>query len=315
MPTAQEIITSALRRINVYAPGEALDSADANDALEILNDLLASRSTDEASIYGSVENVLQFTPGQYQYTVGNYVAGTFNGTLVSGSPTISGVTVPSDITVNGDITAGAGVPAGATVLSWDTGLGTITMSANATSTVAVPQTFTYTIPGDFKIDRPLRIGKSFTRINTSGSALDYPIAVVDQQRYNQIGFKAIQAPWPIMLYYNPTMPLGNLFFYQNPSGGGYLHLFTDTILTGYASLTQNVDLPQGYSRFLKWDLARELAPEYAATWTPQMEKQWKEAYDFVRSLNQDPTPTAQYDADLVHRQQTDAGWILTGGFR
>lgn len=315
MTTANEIITSALRRINVYAPGEALDSADANDALEILNDLLASRSTDEASIYGSVENVLQFTPGQYQYTVGNYVAGTFNGTLVSGSPTISGVTVPSDITANGDITAGAGVPTGATVLSWNVGAGTITMSANATATVSVPQAFTYTIPGDFKIERPLRIGRSFTRINTSGSALDYPIAVVDQQRYNQIGFKAIQAPWPIMLYYNPTMPLGNIYFYQNPSGGGMLHLFTDTILTAYASLTQNVELPQGYSRFLKWDLARELAPEYAADWTPQMEKQWKEAYEFVRSLNQDPTPTSQYDADLVHRQQTDAGWILTGGFR
>lgn len=315
MPTAQEIITSALRRINVYAPGEALDSADANDALEILNDLLASRSTDEASIYGSVENVLQFTPGQYQYTVGNYVAGTFNGTLVSGSPTISGVTVPDNITANGDITAGAGVPSGATVLSWNAGAGTITMSDNATATVAVPQEFTYTIPGDFKIERPLRIGRSFTRINTSGSALDYPIAIVDQQRYNEIGFKAIQAPWPIMMYYNPTMPLGNIYFYQNPSGGGELHLFTDTILTEMASLTQEVILPQGYNRFLKWDLARELAPEFAATWTMQMEKQWKEAYEYVKSLNMNPTPTSNYDADLVRHQQTDAGWILYGGFR
>lgn len=315
MTTANEIITSALRRINVYAPGEALDSADATDCLEVLNDLLASRSTDEASIYGSVENILSFVPGQYQYTVGNYVAGTFSGTLVSGSPTISGVTVPSDITANGDITAGAGVPTGATVLTWNAGAGTITMSANATATVAAPQTFTYTIPGDFKIERPLRIGNSYTRINTSSSALDYPIQLVDQQRYNQIGFKAIQAPWPIMMYYNPTMPLGNLYFYQTPSGNGVLHLFTDTILTAFASLTQSVELPQGYSRFLKWDLAREIAPEYAATWTPQMEKQWKEAYEYVRSLNQNPTPTSEYDSDIVRRQTTDAGWILTGGFR
>ena len=313
MTTANDLILGALRFINVYAPGETLDSADADDALETLNDLLDSWSTDEASIYASVENILTFTAGQYQYTIGNYDAGTFAGAVTSGSPTITGVTVPSDLIANGDLT-GTGIPDGTYIVSFNSGAGTITMSSNATLSPGAQQ-ISYTIPGDFKIPRPLRITNSFTRINTQGSGLDYPIQVISQERYIEIGFKAIQAPWPIVLYYNPTMPLGNVYFYQNPSGGGELHLFTDTILTNLATLTQEVSLPQGYTRMIKRMLARELAPEFGAIWTPQMEKLSKEAYDYVKSLNQVPMPVAKYDSELIQHQKTDAGWILYGGFR
>jgi hypothetical protein len=314
MTTANDLIIGALRFINQYAPGESLDSADANDALETLNDLLESWSTDEASVYGSVENILTFTANQYIYTVGNYDAGTFAGTVTNGSPTITGVIVPSDMIVNGDL-SGVGIPEGTSILAFDSGMSTITMSANATVTPGVPLQIGYTIPGDFKIPRPLRVTDSFTRINTQGSGLDYPIQVISQERYIEIGFKAIAAPWPIVVWYNPTMPLGTLYFYQNPSGSGELHLFTDTILTNLASLTQEVVLPQGYSRFIKRALGRELAPEYGAIWTPQQERLYKESYDMVKSLNQVPVPVAKYDSELIQHQRTDAGWILFGGFR
>jgi hypothetical protein len=313
MTTANDLILGALRFINVYAPGESLDSADADDSLETLNDLLASWSTDQASIFASVENILTFVPGQYQYTVGNYNAGTFAGTVTNGSPTITGVTVPSNLIANGDL-SGAGIPDGTSIVSFDVGLSTITMSANATLSPGAQQ-IGYTIPGDFKIQRPLRVTNSFTRINTQGSGLDYPIEIISQERYIEIGFKAISAPWPIVAWYNPTMPLGNIYFYQNPSGGGELHLFTDTILTNLATLTQEVELPQGYARMVKRMLGRELAPEFGAIWTPQMERLAKEAYDLVKSLNQVPMPVAKYDSDIVANQRTDAGWIMTGGFR
>ncbi len=311
--TANDLIIGAFLFINNYSPGESLDSADANDALQTLNDLLESLSTDQASVYASSENVLQFTPGQYIYTIGNYDAGTFAGVVTSGSPTITGVTVPTDMIANGDL-SGSGIPDGTTILSFNSGAGTITMSANATVTPGSQQ-IGYTIPGDFKLPRPLRVTESFTRITTSGSSLDYPIEVISQERYVEIGFKAISAPWPIVVWYNPTYPLGTLYFYQNPSGGGALHLFTDLILTDLSDLTTQVVMPQGYSRMLKRMLARELAPEYGAIWSQQQEKLTKEAYDMVRSLNQVPVPVAKYDADLIMGQRTDAGWIMYGGFR
>lgn len=313
MTTANDLIVGALRFINQYAPGESLASDDANDALDTLNDLLESWSTDQASVYASNENVFNYTSGKYQYTIGNYDAGTFAGTVTNGSPTITGATVPSDMVVGGDL-SGAGIATGATILAFNAGAGTVTMSANGTASPG-PQQIAYTIPGDFKVARPLRITNAFTRIYTQGSGLDYPMEIVDQGRYVDIGFKAIQAPWPIVLWYNPTYPLGTLFFYQNPSGTAEVHLYTDNILTNFSSLTQSVSMPQGYKRMVKRMLARELAPEYGAIWTPQQERLAKEAYDYVKSLNAVPTPVANYDPELMQNPRTDAGWILYGGFR
>lgn len=311
--TANDLITGALRFINQYSPGESLSSSDADDALETLNDLLDSFSTNQLSIYASNENVFNYTPGQYEYTIGNYDAGEFAGTVTSGSAVITSATVPSDLEVGSDL-SGTGIADGTTVVSFDSGLNTVTMSAVGTSNPGAQQ-IGYTIPGDFKIQRPLRITNAFTRIYTSGSGLDYPIEIVDQRRYVNIGFKAIQAPWPVVLWYNPTFPLGTLFFYQNPSDSAELHLYTDTILQNLTSLTEEFSLPQGYSRFLKRALARELAPEYGSVWSQNQERLYKEAYDFVKALNSVPVPVANYDANLIQGQTVDAGWILYGGFR
>lgn len=229
------------------------------------------------------------------------------------SATITGAIVPVDMIARGDL-SGAGIPAGTTIVSTNPGAGTILMSQAATATPGIQQ-ISYTVPGDFKTERPLRITDSFTRITTQGSGLDYPIEIISQDRYIEIGFKAIAAPWPIVAWYNPTMPLGTIYFYQNPSGAGELHLFSDRILTDFAALTTDVRMPPGYARALKRNLARDLAPEYGVAWTSQHEKLAREAYDNIKSLNQVPLPVARYDSALMMGPRTDAGWILTGGFR
>lgn len=311
--TAQDLILGALKFINSYAPGESLDDADAQDALQSLNLLLESWSTTEASVFKSVENILLFTPGQYSYTVGNYDAGEFAGEVTSGSPTITNAIVPDDMVENGDL-SGTGIPDGTTIVAFDAGLQTVTMSQNATLSPGMQQ-IGYTIPGDFKIARPLRVRQSFTRITTQASGLDYTISVVDEDTYNRIGYKGIAAPWPIAMWYNPTFPLGTLKFYQNPSQAGELHLFTDNILQSFTDLTEQVSLPQGYARAIKFALGRELAPEYGAIWTQTMNTLYNEAYNFIKALNKSPVPVSTYDAQIVMPKTTDAGWIMYGGFR
>ncbi len=307
--TANDIILGALRFTNTYAPGEPLDSADAVDALDTLNDVLDSLSTSKAAVYASNENIFTFTAGQYVYTIGNYDAGTFAGTVTSGSPTITSASIPSGMIVNGDLT-GAGIPDGTTIIAINTGASTVTMSANADAT-APPQQISYTIPGNFKMQRPLRISNAFTRI----SNLDYPMDVIDQGQYVNIGYKAIPAPWPIKVWYNATWPLGTLSFYQNPSQAGELHLFSELILTNLSDLTTQFSMPQGYSLWLKRELGRAIAPEYGAIWTPMREKLWSESKARVESLNANPQPTATYDPELSQNAPTDAGWIYYGGFR
>lgn len=236
--TALYLIKGALRRINSYQPGEQLSNEDANDALEVLNDLLDSWSTDEAFVYASPENIFTFTANKFQYSIG-------------------------------------------------TG-------------------------GDFNTQRPLRITSAYTRF----SGLDFGIEVtLDEGRYNSILLKNQPAPWPLVLWYNPTYPLGLLNFYPAPADSGELHLFTDQILAQFPSLTTVVSLPQGYTRAIKWALAKELAAEFGFPLTEAVKTHAKEAIDMIKSLNQMPTPVSRLDEVLSRGNRTDASWILTGGFR
>jgi hypothetical protein len=320
--TVTDIISSALRNIGALEAGETPNAQDAADALQVLNDLVEAWSLEHLYIYASTENLLTFTPGVYQYTIGNAPGGTFTGTLVNGSPTISGVTIPANIAVGSFVTdVNAALPANTYVLSF--GAGIVTLSANATATVNPAEVFTFTVPGTFSRDavtnapipRPLRINNAFTRITASGqTGLDYGIEIITRDKYAAIGLKGLAGPWPILLYYNPTQPLGNLYFYPNPSSAGSLHLWTDIILSDFSTITTAINLPQGYARALKKNLALELAPEYGKTAGALLVKQAADSIKAIKALNATPAVQAFYDTDLVRSNRTDAGWILHGGF-
>ena len=68
--TALDLNTGALRKTGQYAPGEAISSADANDALDVLNGLLDIWSNQSLSVFNNNENVITLVPGKQMYTVG-----------------------------------------------------------------------------------------------------------------------------------------------------------------------------------------------------------------------------------------------------
>lgn len=312
-----------MRAINALEAGEPMGAQDQNDVLQALNDLLDSWSLDHLMVVSSVENFVSFTGGTYQYTIGNAPGGTFTGVVTAGSPTITGVTLPSALVANAFITSLQNLfPANVQVLSL--GVGSITMTANALGSSVGSDTITYTIPGGFykdsttglPINRPLRITEAFTRITSSGNTgLDYPIDIITESKYTAIGYKGVPGPWPTALYYNPTYPLGNLYFYPNPSQAGVLHLWMDQVLTSFTSITQTVALPQGYARAIKSNLAIEIASEYGKTPAASLVARARESKEAIRKLNDSPAITAFFDRDIVRGNRADAGWILSGGFR
>lgn len=316
--TALDLITSALRRINSYQPGEQLADTDANDCLEALNDLLASWSNEKLHVFGTQENVLQWINGQFQYQIGNPTCtdlgeAPFSGTLAQGSNQITGVTeMPSDLKVGATLTDTANViPAGTTVTA--IGANTVTMSAAATATPANgPDTITYTVPGDFAIPRPLRITGGFTRINE----LDFPFDVyTTQEEYTSVLFKFQPGPWPTIGWYNNVFPYGILNVYQAPGQAAELHLFTDTLLANLA-LSDVMQMPPGYARALKWNLAVELWPEYwgTAEIPSSITKRAHDALVAIKSINAQPPRRSQYDRALIRGNKPDASWITHGGF-
>jgi hypothetical protein len=68
--SALDLITGALRKINVLASGEVPSAAETADALVVLNDLLDTWSTEHLSVYNNAENIIVLTPGKSSYTVG-----------------------------------------------------------------------------------------------------------------------------------------------------------------------------------------------------------------------------------------------------
>ena len=70
MTTAIDIITDALQKLGVYAPGETITSADSTRALVVLNDMLDSWSNENLSCYANLEQSLTLAVGVSQYPLG-----------------------------------------------------------------------------------------------------------------------------------------------------------------------------------------------------------------------------------------------------
>jgi hypothetical protein len=319
--TALDIVLGGLLDINSYSPGEALDASDGQAALNRLNDLVGSLSADKAFIYTQVETIYNWIAGQYEYSVGNPVGGTFTGTLSSASPTITGVTVPAGLIVGGTLSdIGGAIPSGtligaigSTTISMVNALG---VPVNALLTpIPNPEPITYTIPGNIPIGRPLRFNDGFTRATASGNAnLDYAFEMISFDRYKEELLKNVPGPWPYVATYQPTFPYGTLYVYPAPGANYQAHIFTDLILSEFASLTVPYAMPQGYTRALKKLLALELCPQYGKTPSPQLILQAKEARMLIKQVNDSPVKTLRFDTAIARSQANDASWIVHGGF-
>lgn len=325
--TALNLIQGALRRINSYQSGEQIAAPDETDCLDTLNDLLDSLSTDKQFIFGSQENILSWTAQQRLYKIGNPVctllgSQPFLGTLTSGSPTITGVTnMPTNLVAGASVAYAVGsgsiltdlqglIPENTTVLAFNAIAQTVTMSAPAIGNSTGADTVTYTVPGDLPIQRPLRITHGFTRFN----ALDFTLDVCEtESQYTQILYKAQPGPWPTVAWYNNTFPYGLLNAFQTPGNSAELHLFTDTLLSNL-TINQVLVMPQGYTRMLKWLLAKELCAEFGFPLSEAIKTNAQEARDFVKALNARPTPVSRYDRELVRGNRADGGWIFSGGY-
>ncbi len=322
--TALDIITGALRDINVIAGGEPVDATDAGDALQVLNDLIESLSADRLFVYSSNYSKLAWTPGQTEYTIGNVSQPSpFIGTLTAGAPYITGVTASltlayglnsSGVQVGGTLTdTAAQIPAGTTLAVGSLSTGNLTMSQSALGNVAA-DSVSYTVPGNFAIPRPLRIRPGYTRITASGNTgLDYWFDVINFDDYNQIGYKGVPGPWPYLVSYKTDFPYSKLFVYPSPQQAGEVHFFSDVILSDLSATTASFSAPQGYSRALKKLLAIELCPSYGQNPSPELKRQAWESLNLIRSLNEIPIKKMNYDSALMANGK-DASFIMHGGF-
>ena len=321
MAKPYDIISRALKDIGALEAGETPTADAAQDAFDMLNDMLDQWSNESMMIYNYTEIIFPVVAGQTQYTIGptGDVGSTFVGSISGDILTITSVTSGS-ITLNQYIDGGA-VAAGTQIISFLTGAGGVTNAAG-TYKINIPQTVaSTTIQGYFQ--KPLGINSAFVRVNTNSNGipiqnggLDYPVAVIGLDEYELIGLKTLNGPWPKALYYNPGDVLGNLFVWPNPSQGE-MHIFTDTIFTRYNKMYDDLPMPQGYTNAMRWCLAERLMPMYGKTNGTQIQMinaYAGQAKANIKRTNMKPQVVSRCDDVITNSKARDAGWILSGGF-
>ena len=323
MTTPYDIVSRALKDIGALEAGESPSADAAQDAFDMLNDLIDQWSNEEMMVYYKNEIVFPITPGVTQYTIGP--TGNINASITGSiSGNILTVTAINSGAINvGQTLGGTGIIAGTTIEKMLTGAGN---NVNEAGTYQLNTTYSTPISSEtitLYYQRPLSIDSAFVRINTNSNGvpivnggLDYPIAVLAVEEYQMIGLKTLNGPWPKALYYQPSETLGNLYVWPNPSQGE-MHIFTDNLFQRYTSLTDSIVLPQGYTMALRWCLAERLMPMYGKANPTQIQMinaYAAQAKATVKRINMKPVQSARFADAMLASRQRDAGWILSGGF-
>jgi hypothetical protein len=320
-----DIISRALKDIGALEAGETPTPDAAQDAFELMNDLVDQWSNENMMVFNVTEIIFPVIQNQVQYSLGpypettNFIGASFQGSIAGDILTVTSVN--SGAVAQGQVLSGGGIVSGTRIIRSITGAGGNVIEAG-TYRVNIPQTVAATtITANYQ--KPLNIDSAFVRVNTTsngqpiqGGGLDYPISILALQDYQMIGLKTLNGPWPKAIYYNPNEDSGNLFVWPSPAQGE-LHLFANTLFTRYGTLYEDVSLPQGYSMALRWCLAERLMPMYGKVSTTQIQMinaYASQAKATLKRTNMSPLQVARYPDALLVNKAKDAGWILTGGF-
>lgn len=265
-----QLIASALRKVNAFESGETPDSAAVSEASDALNAMVKHWQGSGVEIWTTQEAILFPQVSQVRYTLGDTtdndhatavdIETTLTADAALGASSIlvdsiTGISTAFNIGVQLDDgtyqwTTVNGAPAGSTI----TLTAVLTGAASSGNAVLTYQT---------ELVRPLKI-LSARRYNLL-SAIDVPLAEMDRIEYQEMPNKT-------------TTGAVNSFFYDRRGGAnstGYIYLWpapanTDEIvkltvarpIQDFTAAGDDADLPQEWIRAIEWNLADELAEEY-----------------------------------------------------
>jgi len=316
-----DIISRSLKDIGALEAGEVPDAYQAQDAFDMLNDMIDQWSNESMMVSYKTEIIYPISPGVTQYTIGpgGTIGAVFTGSISGNLLTVTAIS--SGAIALGQTLSGTGISAGTTIVAFQSGAGG-NINEAGTYTLNISQTVASTTINSY-YQRPLSINSAFVRINTNSNGqpivnggLDYPVAILNVEDYEMIGLKTLSGPWPKALYYQPSETLGNIFVWPNPSQGE-MHIFADTLLARYNTLYDSIVLPQGYSMCLRWCLAERLMPMYgkaSQTQIAMINAYAAQSKSTIKRTNMKPIQSARFQDAMLSSRQKDAGWILSGGF-
>lgn len=125
--------------------------------------------------------------------------------------------------------------------------------------IAGQSSFTMGPTGSVVTTRPVFVDEASYIVYQNVS---YPLEKLTLSDYNEIGLKTNQSGiptsfWCLMNYPNITVTLWPVV-----ADSMTMNVWSNKLITSFASLTTTIELPPGYQRLIEYALAEELAPEY-----------------------------------------------------
>lgn len=187
----------------------------------------------------------------------------------------------------------------------------LTVYANSSSTFnLVPTQQTYTIGpalSDFITTRPVAIEYAYVKYNL----LDFPLRLLNQQQWNAITLKSFAAPIPNSLYYVGEYPLGVINMWPIPSVAIPITLSVNFQFTPLATLAASIAYPPGYGKWLRYQLACELGPEFKIAVPADVKEIAKETLGSIQGVNRQQ-PVSTFDPALTGGQSIGLAGFLGG---
>jgi hypothetical protein len=178
--------------------------------------------------------------------------------------------------------------------------------------------YTIGIGGDINIPRPTHVEGAGLIVDMSVvPPLERPLEILTDLRWQRIRQKALGSTYPTAVYYDhnwvptanpaetPTVPptlygLGRIYVWPIPTACGIVQLvlYTPVALQEFATLDTDYLFPPGYRRFIRTNLAQEIASEYGKQLTSDQVMAARTAKAAIKRGNVRPAET-RVDPALV----------------
>lgn len=262
-----QLIKSALRKVNAFESGETPDAESMNDASDALNTLVKHWQGSGVQIYKVTEAALFPQVDQVRYSLGltstdhateSWVETKLTAVAASGA---SSVTVDSVTGISTTYQIGIKLDGG--TMHWTTVNGApagsvITLTAILTNSAAIGNRV---ICYKTNLVRPLKIISA--RSYNFDSAIDTPVKEMDRVEYQEMPNKTASGSVNGFFYDRRESSTGYLYLWPAPdSVGDAIKMTVAKPIEDFKAAGDDADLPQEWVRAIVWGLADEIADEY-----------------------------------------------------
>lgn len=260
--TRNDIISSAFRKLGLYAEGEEPTNQQITDAALDLNMMVKHWKTDGINLW-CYENITLFPViGQESYTLGTAKATTsYNQTTVATAASSGASSIELTATTGAADTYNIGIELDGGSLQWTTISGAL-----SGSTATLADTLTDDVAAGNRIyiyqttaNRPMRVlGARWEQ----SDGTETPLTESSRHDYENLANKDSQGN-PTQFYYNPKRDDGVIYIWQTfDSVREVVHLTTQRSIEDFDLSTDNPDFPQEWYLPLVYNLAAIVADDY-----------------------------------------------------